>query len=129
MLDNYDRNNIIVHQDDDKRFEKNAHDPDIIRIVAGDPGPPVWVSADIEQKRNPLERLALRESGMTCVFFKGFHGKKSQTFRFQAIKILTVWDDVCAQCQRCRQPTVFEVGGKMTTSKVESRGLTAKVFA
>jgi hypothetical protein len=121
MLDAYDRNNSISHQDRDARFTPETDDVTLIRTVGGDDPKPVWVSADVSQyQRFPAERLALVESGMHAVFFRaGFH---NQSFRDQAIKLLTVWDNVARQCATARAPTLFEVGSRIHSNKVEAIG-------
>ena len=45
------------------RLKPTDEDPHIIRTVALETPKPVFVTADISQRRNPDERLALRESG------------------------------------------------------------------
>ncbi|MGK2956058.1 MAG: hypothetical protein ACSLFI_10370, partial [Solirubrobacterales bacterium] len=89
MISNFDRENSIVHQDEDSRFVDMDDDVFLIETVKNDDDRTVWVTADISQKRNVDERAALRNSGMSVVFFKRFH--KNKSIHFQAMKILSVW--------------------------------------
>jgi hypothetical protein len=126
MLRAFDRDNNIDHEDWDKRFSHDAEDTDLIGVVAGDTPKPVWVSADLSQRKNPAERLALARSGMSLVFFRaGFNSAFS--FHQQAIKIVTVWPSVVQQCQTTRQPSVFEVSSKLHSEKVEYKCLTTEL--
>lgn len=118
----YDRANTIVHQDRDARFDPRTTDEDLIMAVGQESPKPVWVSADIAQKKkNGVERLALVNSGMTLVFFRG--GFNSTPFHQQAVKILTVWPNIVQLTQYAKGPTLFEVSNGMSSNKVEDLGL------
>jgi hypothetical protein len=107
MLDAYDVHNTARHLDDDARFEKTSADVDIIATVAADVPKPVYVTADLANRRVPEERAALRDSGMSIVFLRGkFH---HIAIHDQAVKLLRIWPEVVAACERCREPTAFEI--------------------
>lgn len=107
MLDAYDVENTIRHLDDDARFTPRSADVDIINAVAADEPKPVYVTADQGNRRIPEERAALRESGMSIVFFRGrFH---HIAIHDQAMKLLGIWPEVVKACERCREPMAFEI--------------------
>lgn len=89
MIGNFDRKNTIVHQDDDVRFDIDDTDAHILKILASEEPKPIWITADVAQKRKPDERVALRDSGMTVFFFKGFFKNKNP--HFQSLKVLSIW--------------------------------------
>src|SRR5688500_11269130 len=107
MLSHCDRDNNIIHQDDDARFSIRDEDTFIIRTLTADSPSPVFVTADVSQQRVPEERLALREGEMSVVFFKA--GFFDLTFHKQAIKVLWCWPSLVTECSRARVPTAFEV--------------------
>lgn len=118
MLDAFDRENTILHQDWDARFEKTTDDITLIQTVAADEPKPVWCSADISQRRKrPDERLALGASGMTSVFLRG--GFHSLSYHDQARLLINVWPNVILQCATCREPTIFQIGAQVNAMKVE----------
>lgn len=127
MISHFDRVNHIVHQDDDGRFADVEDDTVLIQTVKDDDPNMIWVTADITQKKNPRERLALRESGMNIVFFKRFH--KNADAHYQAMKVLSVWPTICRLCENARDPTVFEVpAGTFKSNKVDVLGKTSDLF-
>jgi hypothetical protein len=127
MLRHFDRNNTIVHQDDDATFENRAEDIDIIRTLAAEDPKPVLITVDISQTRNPGERFALRESGMSVVFFRG--GYNDLKFHHQAIKLVWIWPRIVEECLRCKVPTVFEISPKLTAEKIDIVCPTSQIFA
>jgi hypothetical protein len=123
MLAAYDDGNTIVHQDADNRFTPNTADVELIRALSGDMPPPVFLTADVSQRRDPVERKALADSGLTVVFFRrGWH---QLSFHMQAVKLLTLWPDVVRLTTRARVPTAFEISA--AARKVDDLGPTAKL--
>jgi len=120
MLSHFDRENTILHQDD-SNFDARLDDPSLIRAVAAMDPKWVWVSADINQvRREPVERLALADSGMHAVFFRpGFNNQKPV---FQAIKLISAWQTIVYQCRLAKVPSIFMVSDQMHNSKVEKYG-------
>jgi hypothetical protein len=107
MIAAYDGTHSINHLDDDSRFNKNSEDVFIIQTVSADDPKPVYLTADLNNRKVPAERAALRDSGMSIIFFKDrFHHIE---FHQQAVKLLTIWPLIVQDCQRCREPTVFEI--------------------
>lgn len=128
MLANFDRENNIVHQDDDNRFQRDTDDVTIVSALSSENPKPVWITADIAQKKNVLERAALRESGMSIFFFKNNNGAP----HFQALKALAIWPTLVEYAGRAKAPTAFEVpagriGGNLNT-KIDRLGPTAELF-
>ena len=107
MMGHFERAYSVVHLDDDNRFKPTDTDIKIVTTLAQDDPPPIWITADVNQRRNPVERAALGSSGMTIVFFKaGFH---KVSFHRQAIGVLNIWPELVKQTIRCKQPSVFEI--------------------
>jgi len=125
MMAHFDRENTIQHLDDDVRFEQDSDDVFIIETIANDNPKPIWITADIAQKRILVERAALAESGMNVGFFKRF--QKGMTFHDQALRILTVWPSIVELCSRVRVPTAFEISSG-STRKVDLLGPTSSLF-
>jgi hypothetical protein len=127
MIGHFDRENLVVHQDDDNRFDADSEDVHIIRVLSGEPHKPCWITADLSQKRDPAERAALRDSGMTIFFFK----KNNGTPHFQALKVLSVWPKITELAATARVPTAFEVPfgkiGKLN-EKIDRICPTAELF-
>ena len=60
ILQAYDIENEITHQDDDARFTCTDEDADIIQTLSQDTPKPVFLTADLNMGyRNPNERQAL----------------------------------------------------------------------
>jgi hypothetical protein len=107
MLDAYDRDNTILHLDDDNRFSPDTSDIDWIQTTASDTPKPVLITADQRLRRDPVERHALAHSGLTIVFLRaGFH---NLTFHDQAVKLLTIWPKIVEIATRVTEPTAFEI--------------------
>jgi hypothetical protein len=108
MLEAYDADNKIVHQNDDARFVHDSPDTDIIQAPSGDDPRPVLVTADEAMRRRPHERMALAASGLTVIFVRpGFSKLDRHT---QAVKLLTAWPEIVKATSRCKVPTAFEIG-------------------
>lgn len=107
MIDVFEVEHAVTHQDDDARFPADTPDVDLIQGLAGDDPKPVLVTADINIRRRPVERQALAASGLTVVFLKArFH---DLSFHQQAVKLLGVWPELVRQTTRVREPTAFEI--------------------
>lgn len=126
MLDGFDRDNTILHQDWDARFDNRTDDVSLIETVAADEPMPVWFTADVRQRTSPDERKALGSSGMTAVFLRG--GFHDLTPHNQARLLINVWPNVVLQCRTCREPTIFEIGNRVTTMKVDRVCLTRELI-
>lgn len=127
MIDHFERRHTVAHQDDDGRFQETDDDVFLIQTIAHESPTPVWVTADLAQKRRPHERVALRDSGMSVVFFKRFY--KGKSFHDQAMKVLAVWPNIVALCEKVRSPTAFEVpSGSPTSPKVDRLGPTGQIL-
>lgn len=129
MLHGIDREHSIVHQDDDNRFEDTSTDVHIINTLASETPKPVFLTQDIGQKKDPDERKALADSGMSIVFWR----KLSQASHFdQAIRVLAIWPAIVDYCDRCKVPTAFEVpSGKIPKDlprKLDDLGPTQELF-
>ena len=113
MLDGYDQQNHIMHQDDDKRFDCKDEDVFIVQALSQEDPKPVFITADVNMyTRKPNERKALRESGLTCVFFKKRFN--NLPVHDQAMKVLKLWPEIVEQTSRCRHPYAFEVSPAAT---------------
>jgi hypothetical protein len=107
MLDAFDPDNTVGHQDDDARFPPETPDERLISALAQDSSTPVLVTSDRAMRRNPVERLALAGSGLTVVFLRsGWHRLR---FHDQAVKLLRLWPEIVHAVARVREPTVFEI--------------------
>ena len=107
ILDAYDTDNTIIHQDDDSRFDEATPDTLLIETLASEDPKPVFVTADIRMRRNPVERIALADSDLTVVFLRpAWH---DLDFHMQAVKLLKLWPSFVEQVERCREATEFEV--------------------
>src|SRR5688572_24408652 len=107
MLDAYDRDHAVAHLDDDGRVTKDTSDLEWMRTIAADEPKPVLITADVRIRRDPVERQALRDSGLTVVFFRaGFHDLDMHQ---QAVKLLTIWPEIVKQVSRVVEPTAFEI--------------------
>jgi len=108
ILDIFDAEHQVIHQDDDRRFASTDQDTYIIETLSQENPKPVFVSADVNiYTRRANERQALRGSGLTCVFLK--KGFSNLPFREQTLKLVRLWSEIAKQTSRCRQPTTFEV--------------------
>jgi hypothetical protein len=108
MLDAFDKDHTVRHQDNDGRFEITAEDTFIVATLSQDSPKPVFITCDANMyTRNPVERRALRDSGLTCVFIR--RNFNNLTFHQQAVKLLTLWPQVTAETAICRVPTAFEI--------------------
>lgn len=107
MLAAFDRDNNIVHQDDDSRFEPTSTDTHIISTLAEECPKPVWITSDISQRKVPEERRALRNSAMTIFFFRKNNGAP----HFQALKALAIWPTLVKYAATAKEPTAFQVPG------------------
>lgn len=128
MLSHYDRQNNVVHQDDDIRFEWDSPDHEIILTLGGENPRPVWITADHGQRRDPIERAALRDSGMTIFFSKKNNGDP----HFQSLKWLAVWPAVVSYAQTSKLPTAYEIPfgriGAKLNEKINRLGPTSDLF-
>ena len=129
MLHDIDREHSIVHQDDDNRFEDTSTDVHIINTLAAEEPKPVFLTEDISQKKNPEERKALANSGMSIVFWR----KLSQAAHTdQAIRVLAIWPSIVDYCNHCKVPTAFQVpAGKIPKDlprKLDTLGATRELF-
>jgi hypothetical protein len=120
MIAAYDADNEVVHEDDDDRFKPNSDDISILRALSEEDPKPVFLTGDLNMRsRYPLERKALRESGLRVVFFrKTFHNLDVHT---QAQKLVKAWPDIAKATWRCAVPTAFEVNAN---GKIEALGPT-----
>lgn len=127
MIGNFERMHNVVHQDDENKFTADSEDVEIINTLAAEDPKPVWITADISQRRNPSERAALRESGMTIFFCK----RHSGTPHFQALKLLAVWPGIVEHAASVKVPTAFEIPfgriGKIV-AKIDRLGPTRELF-
>lgn len=129
MLNHYDRENNIIHQDDDGRFEPDSEDVHIIKTLSSETEKPHWMTADISQLKNPAERAALRDSGMTIFFCK----KMAAVSRHhQSVKMLVIWPQILERAATVKLPTAFEVpfgkiGGRLN-QKITRLAHTAELF-
>lgn len=121
MLAAYDGENTIVHLKDE--FAENTQDVDFIPELARRDPRPVYLTADLRQRRDRAERAALAESGLTVVFFK--NGFNSLPMHDQAVKTLKLWPAIVEATTRARQPTAFEITPAGT--KVDRVGLTREL--
>jgi len=122
MLDAYDAGNIVLHHDQDPRFDEDSADTDIISEISQDKPRPIFITADVNMyTKNPNERIALANSGLTVVFIKKHF--TSLSFHQQALKLLTIWPLIVQETTRCRRPTAFEV--TPGARKLNLLGLTA----
>jgi hypothetical protein len=130
MIAHFERVHTVVHQDDDGRFSPTDLDVDIITTIAADDPKPVWITADLAQRKHPIERAALGGSGMTMFFFKRFIGQ-NQSPHFQSLKVLGVWPSIVKQAARVKVPTAFEIpfgSIGVPRDKIDSLGPTAELF-
>ena len=108
MLDAFEIDHTITHMDDDVRFLPTTPDVTWISTLARDEPPPILISADINIRRMPVERQALKDSGLTIVFLKsGF--SKNLKIHHQAVKLLKIWPKIVDRTSRAREPTAFEI--------------------
>lgn len=118
MLGQFERNHNVIHQDDDSRFEADSEDVHIINTLADDVPKPVWITADVSQRKNAAERVALRGSGMTIFFCRRF----AVDPHHQALKLLAIWPTIVKSAQNARVPTAFEVPiGKIATGSINRK--------
>jgi len=126
MLDAYDANHQIVHQDDDARFEPETTDVELFQRLGRDDPRPVFVTADPAQRRHRNERVALGESGLTVVFFG--RGWNHRDFHTRAWQLLRIWPDIVQAVQRVREPGAFEItaSGRKVQRLGPTRSLSGK---
>jgi hypothetical protein len=89
-IGNLELNHRVVHQLDDGRFEPSSEDTYIINTLAAEDPKPIWITHDLSQRRNPEERAALQDSGMTIFFWR----RNRLTPHHQALKMIAVWPAV-----------------------------------
>lgn len=106
MLGHFERDHNVVHQDDDGQFSPDSEDVHIINTLAARSPSPVWITADLSQKRVPSERAALRNSGMTIFFCKR---ASRLTPHIQTLKMIAVWPALVKAAETAKVPTAFEV--------------------
>ncbi len=108
MLDEYDDEHDVVHEDEVKRFKPETPDVEMIKALAKENPKPVLVTCDVNMlSRDAIERKALSESGLTVVFFrKTLH---NLSFHEQTLKAIKAWPDIVKATTRCKEPTAFEV--------------------
>lgn len=95
----------IKHQDEDSRFNSTSTDVFIFMTLASENPKPILITADLYKKHG--ERAALKDSGLTVVFFRsGFH---NQSCHIQAVKTLNIWPTIVQETTTCREPTIFEI--------------------
>jgi len=121
MLNQFDVNHTIRHLDDDGRFDQRTQDVELVETLASENPKPVFLTADTKmRKKNPEERRALAQSGLTVVFFrKRWH---DLSFNDQAWKLLRIWPRVVKETEICRRPTTFEITPR--ANKVQWIGFT-----
>lgn len=105
MLGAFELIHNVIHQDEDGRFENDSEDIEIINTLALESPRPVWITADIAQRRVNAERAALRDSGMTIFFCK----RNNLTPHLQSLKMLAIWPTVVSRAVNVRVPTAFEI--------------------
>lgn len=99
---------VFIHLLEDRRFEHSSPDEFIIGTIAKDSPKPVWLTADKSQAtRGSAERLALRNSGLSVVFFAKGYG--NLPIHLLASKIIAVWPEIRRAVSSCRVPTAFTV--------------------
>lgn len=127
MMHNYDRENNVVHQDDDVRFTHDTDDISMIETLASESPKPCWITADLSQRTVAAERVALRDSGMTIFFFKKNNGAPHH----QALKALAIWPTLVDLAESARVATAFVIPfgriGKIGT-KIDRLGNTSDLF-
>ncbi|NLF31087.1 MAG: hypothetical protein GX591_09400 [Planctomycetes bacterium] len=122
MLNHFDAGHTVSHITEDRRFQHNTPDVDIIASLAAESPRPVFLTADMSMYRKvPVERLALADSGLTIVFFR--RNFDNLDFPTRAWKLVKLWPQIIAETTRCRVPTMFEITAK--AEKVQSLGPTA----
>jgi hypothetical protein len=98
----------IVHLRYDERFTAASLDHDIYNTLAHDNPPPVFVTSDRAQKtRGSVERQALRDSGLTVIFFAKDYAHLD--IHSQALVAIKAWPEIRRSVARCAHPTIFDV--------------------
>lgn len=111
MINGFDTDNTIIHQDEDQRFVRDTPDIQLIDTLSRERPSPVLLTADLNMKtKYAVERKALAGSGLSVVFFrKTFH---NLSVHMQAQKILAVWPAIVIATTDAQAPTAFEVTAK-----------------
>jgi hypothetical protein len=105
IINAFEQDHNVTHQDWDGRFTDDSEDVHIINTLAAEREKPVWITADLRQRSNAAERAALRSSGMTVFFLK----RSAVLPHHQALKMLAVWPTLVESAQNARVPTAFEI--------------------
>jgi hypothetical protein len=110
MLNHYDSAHMVCHIYDDKHLSAGMKDLELIKALASRRPRPVLITADFAMGKNPAERKALAESGLTVVFLRKTF-LRNLPFNELASKMIRLWPEIIAAVQDCRRPTAFEVSG------------------
>lgn len=95
------------------KFKQNVDDKTWIKSLK-DEGDWIIISGDTRIKKNPHERAAWLESGLTTFFLS--KGWMNISFWVQAQKLVKWWPEIIAQARRIETGNFFEVpinGNKM----------------
>jgi len=106
VLDAYDVQNTIIHQDDDNRFDQTTQDVVLIETIASDQPSPAFVTADQAMLRRSVERMASANSKLTIIFLRPSWNDLS--FHLRTVKLMSLWPSIVQRVERCREPTAFE---------------------
>lgn len=104
----FEHEHVIHHIQDDNELRTNDEDVLIIKTLADRDPKPFLISADVNMyTRVPEERLALSDSGLTCVFFmKNTQNGNNHDF---ASKVFKLWPELVKTVTGVRHPTIFEI--------------------
>lgn len=87
------------------QFSENIKDVDLFQQISGSDS--VFVSCDLSQSTRPLEIRALKESGVTAIYFGPFWNK--MLFWDQAIWLVGHWQSIDRFCSSVVQGTFAEI--------------------
>lgn len=109
-VDALDRDNSILHHDDDPRFNKKTTDIEWLTALSKDD--PRWIvlSGDVTILRNKAEQLALKESKLTyfCLTKRWAH----MPIWEYAWRFIRIWPEITERSSRASsRPQIFEVSG------------------